>query len=366
LFLSLIDNVRGPFFPDVLQDLQLNATLGSLFFAVTNLFAFVGSSTSHRIVRGNSSLYLMGISSLAMTVGFAAMSRSPSLTIMLPFCALLGWGYGALNLAQNLMISEASAPHRRRRLFSGLHSMYAFASLLAPLIASLFRDLGQGWRECFFTLALLPLGLVWFSWRWRDHQPPPQIHTERLSRHEWWGCALFSLMMAGYLWGEISVSTRLVQWLRADLSFSPELANLYLVGFAMTLFVGRLLFTFLRLNGMNNWRILLFSATAGAGVYFCGLWFSPLWFVVCGLCLAPFFPIAMEQIALSFHGKSAEALGFVLGAGSFSIVLMHVTVGALTDIFGIGRALYVGPLCLATIAVALSFKCWKTESPRLP
>jgi hypothetical protein len=48
--LGLIDNARGPFFPEILKDLELNGTYGSTFFATTSLLAFVGSLSSHRFL----------------------------------------------------------------------------------------------------------------------------------------------------------------------------------------------------------------------------------------------------------------------------------------------------------------------------
>lgn len=109
-------------------------------------------------------------------------------------------------------------------------------------------------------------------------------------------------------------------------------------------------------EGVDNWRILLVSSVLSCGLYLLGLRHSPLWFLPCGLAMSPFFPVAMEQVSVTFAKKNAEALGFVLGAGSLSVVVMHLTLGVLTDAFGVGNALYIGPVSLLIVAVGLIVK----------
>lgn len=354
LILSMLDNLRGPFFPELIGDLHLNGTASSAFFAVTNLFSFLGSWTSHRILRSKSSLQLMAASSVFVGLGFAGIALSPKFGWLMVGCMVFGWAYGALNLAQNVMVFEGSSPVRRRQLFSGLHSMYGLASLLAPLMASAFLDTGLSWRQAFLIMgvfpALTPLLLKSF------HTPPPpqEKNAEELTRREWLLCLIFSSMMAGYLWGEISASSRLVLWLRTDLAFTPEKANLYLSGFFLALLAGRTLFTLVRFPKCGNWRILTASAGLSALTYALGLRYSPLWMVAAGLMMAPFFPVAMEQVSCLFHKKSAQALGFIIGFGSLSVVVMHMTVGMCTDFFGISRALIIGPTTMAMVFIALT------------
>ncbi len=364
LVLGLIDNIRGPFFPDILADLGLNATIGAWFFATTSLLAFLGSWTSHRIVKAHSALFLMGVSSIALGAGFAIISRVHTLLLLIPACALFGWGYGALNVSQNVMVYQESAPRLRRRLFAGLHSMYGIAAFIAPFVASGFRWMGATWRECFATLPFLAIAVVILSWSFKSKGKAAEPQHERLSHTEWMACAVFSVMMAGYLWGEISISTRLVQWLRADRLFDPDQANFYLGAFCFTLLAGRVVFSAVSFSRISNWTILLVSSALGAVTYAMALTHSPLWIVVSGLVMSPFFPIAMEQISLTFKSKSTEALGFVIGAGSGSVVLMHVTLGALTDAFGVGNALFAGPVCLALVAISLSVRAFRLPKSR--
>ena len=353
LILSLLDNLRGPFYPELIADLQLSATAGSAFFAVTNLFSFIGSWSSHRILKHRSSLQLMTVSSVFVGFGYAAIALSPRYGYLLGACMLFGFAYGALNLAQNVMVFEGSPPLRRRQMFSGLHAMYGLASLAAPLLASVFIESGYSWGQGFLIMAALPaltllmLGHVKAKPSLREKPVEPLTHTE------WTYCLIFSTMMAGYLWGEISATSRLVLWLRRDHGFTPELANLYLSGFFLALLCGRMIFTVLHFQNFGNWRILMISAGLSSVCYALGLYASPIWMVVSGLTMAPFFPVAMEQVSRLFPEKSAQALGFIIGFGSLSVVVMHMTVGIFTDHFGIARALTLGPTTLAMVFCAL-------------
>lgn len=353
LVLSLLDNLRGPFFPELIQSLQLSATAGSAFFAMTNLFSFLGSWTCHHVLRKRTTLQLMGASSVFVGLGYASISFSPKFGWLMVSCMVFGFSYGALNLAQNVMVFEGSSPLRRRQMFNGLHAMYGLASLAAPLLASVFIENGFSWRQSFLVMAVLPLLTPLLLRRVKSPPRMSEKPAEPLSRPEWIYCAIFSTMMAGYLWGEISLVSRMVLWLRVDHSFPPERANLYLSGFFLALLCGRTFFTLVHFERLGNWRILTGSAGLSAICYALGLYVSPFWMIVSGLTLAPFFPTAMEQVSRLFPEKSAQALGFIIGFGSLSVVIMHMTVGLLTDHYGITNALTLGPCTLTMVFAAL-------------
>jgi MFS family permease len=367
---GLIDNVRGPFFPEILGDLHLNGTRGSLIFATTSLLAVAGSWTSHRFIQRRSSVHLLAVASLLMSLGFMGVAFSPNYGLILFGSAVLGFGMGLMNLAQNLIVVEASPPHQRRRWMNGLHSMYGIAALWAPFIATFFRGQGLSWRHCFFALGFLPLALAGVSARAPAAKAVEARGAAALSRREWRICALFAVMVALYLWGEISVSTRMVLWLRTDRGFDADRADLYLGAFFLALLTGRVFFSFVHMARLGNWLIMWGSAGAATALYMAGLRWSPVFLAAGGLGLAPFYPIAMEQASMLFKEKTAQALGFVIGFGSLSVVIMHVTIGALSDSIGLTEALMVGPFALGAIFLGLSWLLYyrrrKMASPRPP
>lgn len=354
LMLGLLDNVRGPFFFEILQDLHLSGTAGSAFFAVASLLATVGSWYSHALLKNRDPLKVMAIVSVIFAFGMAAISRAPSFVFLLAGSAVFGWGYGTLNALQNVTVSAAAPVASRRRYLNGLQSMYGLAAWLAPLTATSLRLAGLDWRTVFLGLAFLPLVMAVPAWlkqgNLRLHaEGPAPIWTGRDKKL----CVGFAALLAVYLWGELSISTRLVLWLRTQQGFSAEAADAQLALFFLLLLVGRMTLAFVHLKSVSNWMILMCAALLSALLYLLGLFVSPLFVALCGLTLAPFYPVIMDQIAHTFGGKTPKAMGIIIAVGNLSIMAMHLAVGVLTDLSNLSSALMVGPVALILTGGAL-------------
>ncbi|MGE4132716.1 MAG: sugar MFS transporter [Bdellovibrionales bacterium] len=363
-FLGLIDNIRGPFYPEILESFQLTSTRGSWFFAITSLFGFLGSWLSHRLVHRYSSLALLQVSSVIFALGFLAISQSSTAPMLWASCAIFGLAFGCLNLAQNSLVGEAAPLAHRRRVFAGLHSMYSLAAMAAPLVASGFRQLGWTWPSVFLTLAGLPVvGVVVVALKRissrsanQDREPPRSLRPEEKRL-----LPLYALMMAGYLWGEISVTTRMVYWLRTDHGFTPDAANFCMAGFCTLFLAGRVLFSLVSFHKWDNWRILLVCAAGSSLFMLGGLAIHPFVMMLAGLTLAPFFPVAMEQANVRFGAGAAQAMGSIIGFGSLSIVLMHLSVGFISDRASISTALYLCAGILMLVSALLAIRVWSAS-----
>lgn len=355
LTLGLLDNMRGPFFPEILRDLALSGTSGGAFYGATSLAAFLGSWFCHRLTRGRNVLVVLGTSSLVFALGYGGVSRAENFPTLIFFCVVFGWAYGMVNVLQNVMVCEASTPQNRRRLLNGLQSMYSLASLLAPLGASAMRGFGLDWRATFFSLAFFPLFVGVFSFAASrkglvDRSADPQP----LKGREWWLCAAFALLLAAYLWGELAISTRLVIWLRTTQEFTPDAADIQLAIFFFGLLFGRLSLAIVPLAKIGNITILMFAAFGTAVLFVLGLTVSPYLLALCGFTISPFFPVLVDETSTAFGAKSAQAVGTVIGVGNLSIMAMHLTIGSLTDIFDLTTALYCGPAALLLVGFALA------------
>lgn len=358
LVLALLDNVRGPFYPDVIKEFGLSNTLGSLFFAFSSMVSFLSCLSAHRFLHRYNSVVLLTWSSLFLGLGFLGMSLSPHYSLVLVSCLVFGAGYGGLNLAQAVLIGSAATGERRRKLFSGLHSMYALASLVAPLLATLSREFGLSWRLAFLGFSMLPFLMALWSWRHSGHvsllKPAVTSRPTPLNAGEWRLTLAFSIIMSIYLWGEISLSTRSVLWLRTRREVSANAADLYLSGFFLLLLLGRIYGGYMGFGRMSNRLVLSLSAILGALLYLIGLNFWPLALVFSGLAMAPFYPILMDEISNAFQHKSQQALGFVIGAGSLSVVGMHLFIGFVSDLGGLTTALELCAGLLLVIPVFLT------------
>ena len=350
-----MDNLRGPFFPEIIQDLQLSATAASSFYAATALSGFIGSFTSHRLLKGRDVLAVLTVMSVIFSVGFAGVSQSYHYSTLIFFCVVFGFAYGFLNVLQNLLVSEASSPLKRRRLLNGLQGMYGIAAFLAPATASLMRELGFSWRASFLVVATLAMAVPLMSWLKRGihlhaHETAP---AEKLRGREWGMVGFLAVILCVYMWGELSASTRLVLWLRTEKGFDPQSADFQLGLFFLGMLTGRLTFSFLSFENFNNRTILMMSALASSAMYLAGLHGWPWLISLSGLAFAPFFPVMMDEISTTFKRKSSQALGLIIGFGNMSIMAMHLTVGVLTDTFGLTAALHCGPAAMAIVFVLL-------------
>lgn len=361
--LGVLDNLRGPFFPDILNDFSVNSSSGGIFFGLTSLFAVIGSFAGQKAAVRTSALHVLIGASMIFSAGFFVIGVAPTWTWACVGAALFGLAFGALNYSQNALVLESAPGHIRRQMMNGLHSMYGLAALAAPLTASLFRGLGCSWRLTYMIAALLPwILLLWIG----QYVKRPVQHEERRSaiplyRDEWRLALFFGLIVSGYMWGEISLTTRMVQWLRSDLGYGPTAANFLMGGFCASLLAGRILFSLIHFPMFTNWDILRFSSLGSAVTFALGVKIHPLFLILSGFTMAPFFPVAMDQINSTFGDKSSQALGFVISFSSLSIVVMHVAIGLATDAFGLSRTLLVFVGVLVLVYASLEYIARRTR-----
>lgn len=362
LVLGWMDNIRAPFFPDLIHSLHLDGTSSSLFYVSASLAAFLSSWYASRFLKAVPSLRLMKGALVLMGGGFILIAASRTFAGLLIDSTIFGIGFGFLTNAQNIIVQESAPPRWRRRIFSGLHSMYAASALLAPLTAALLLDAHMGWRRAFMGLGVLALAFfVYLQLFERSRGPTDHSHSAPSKIPAKW-LWLVGFSVALYMFGEVSATSRLVLWMRDFKQDSAQTANLYLAMFCALLLVGRLSFSFLA--SWSNVRILCVSAWSAAVFYALGLSVHPLFLVVAGLLMSPFFPISMDHISELFGAQAPEALGFSLGLCSLMVVVLHFTLGILTDMVGLTAALWVGPAGLVAVGAMVIWTNSQRETLR--
>jgi MFS transporter, FHS family, glucose/mannose:H+ symporter len=292
----------------------------------------------------------MLIASLFFGIGFALIAQAPNWILLVLACAFFGWAFGTLNVTQNILVCEASSERARRQWLSGLHAVYGVSALVAPLLTSFLREAGFNWRQAFMLLAIPPV-LLAFAGVWnRSPKPLKESAAKPIAGKEWGTIALYAFIMAMYLWGELSASTRLVLWLRAERGFDATQADYLLAGFFLALLAGRLVFTFHSFPKWNNWFILCLSAFLGGVLYLCALHFSPWIAAAAALAMSPFYPVIMDQCSKAFGARSPQAISWIIGVGNLSLVVMHVAIGWVGDMWGVTAALHLGAVALLAVA----------------
>lgn len=365
LVLGFLDSVRGPFYPDIIIDLKLSDTLGSLFFVLVSVMTIFSGQVTPEFVRRFGLQNAVRAGHSFLIAGALGISVAPNFPLLAVACVTFGIGFGFINVGQNLLIIEGAKPHRQRQLLSGLHSIYAIASLLAPVCVSFLKLAGADWRRGFLLFTLLPIGGFLFTFLSKSEKPAANP-TEPVFKSadersfvkglsEWKGFFVYATQISLYIAAELALSTRLVLLMRRQYGMSDVTAPQYLTGFFALLLMGRLIFTFFSFSKFSNHRIISACLASSALFFTFGLISSPYWLLLCGLSMAPVFGLSMDYLTEVFPKKSEAAIASTLAISGIYIITMHFVIGVLTEHFGIGKALFLAPAFLAISFVMLQF-----------
>lgn len=360
LFLyGLIDNSRGPVFPELLKDFSVGDGVGSLFFSVASASALVANLTGPWWLKRWGETKALRAFALLQTAALALLAASRDYAVLLVGSTLFGLGMGGLGLLVNVLTAIASPAEHRRRLMSGLHCMYGISSLLAPFMVTALYEAGSGWRAVFALLALGPLFVVVASFGAKDPSPAPVATTAALAdegegalplRRLTWYCAVISI----YVIVEILIGTRLVLHARRDLGYGVEDANRLLSAFFLAMFAGRFFFAVVRVP-FSHVALQFAAILSTSASIIAGLLAHPGFLALSGLTMSFYYPVTMARLSDELGTRTGTAMSWVLTVQSVGLLAMHAGIGALTDAVGLGRALWVGPVCLALVTVLLAF-----------
>ncbi|MCO5170845.1 MAG: MFS transporter [Planctomycetes bacterium] len=349
--IGLLDNARAPLFPDVLSGLTLSDAEGAWLFAAASAGGGVGSLLTRLVLARARPRQAMWGGLLVAAAGVHVMGTSRGLPGLVVGSALFGVAFGALSLIQGALIQRGVPPAAQRRAFSGLHSMYGAASLLAPLLVAAGGRLGLDWRGALQLLACAPLALLALTARLGDPPLAPAADPARAAAPAPPGRALLVCLMAAvYVAAELSVSTRLPLHLQR-LGWSPDQAALGLSAFFACLLLGRVLLGVVRTTRTHR-EVL--AASAGASFLLAGLGLAahPTFLCLTGLTMAPFFPTASALVADEFPGAFDRVMSTLLALVCVCVMLTHAGLGALSDAFELRRALWLAPaLLLVTLGL---------------
>lgn len=361
LSLSLIDNARGPAYPDILEYFNMSNSRGAFLFAWASFAGLLSNLTARwwlpklGVVNGAMvALFLIALGSF-----FFGEAQNHGVWLLDFASFVLGLGFGTASVSMNLLIAKGAPPLRRRQFFAGLHSIYGFGSLSAPLLLSVFIAASFDWASFFRWFALVPLitlTLAFFqvqrSTRGKEKikkekksLAPPITLSHRLS---------YGLVFGLYVASEIIVSSRLVLFLYSAKDVDLLTARTALSVFFLTLLGGRLLFAVVPIKGTGkSW--LIGSCLSTIALYFLSLTVHPLLLAFSGLTMSYFFPVAMDWLTQIFNEGLEWMTASVLTTISVTLVLMHLGFGVIADYLGIDMAMALIPLLQMMCIVLLIF-----------
>lgn len=361
--LGLLDNVRGPYFPDIAKALALSDSKSAFLFVTTSFVSFLIGRSVPALLTQMNVLNLLRLGHLSMGVGFVGLASMQGLYSMIAAAAVFGIGFGTVNVAQNILILEGSPVGLRRRLLSGLHSVYAFASLFSPLVVATLFELQFDWREGFLVLAAVPLFAFFYSFFCREQESERTQGSAIPMRHNPRQIIWFSLGLGFYVVAEVLIATRLVLYLTRQFGFDTAQASYYLTAFFVLMLMGRLLFTFVHFAVFSNRQIVRLCLLGATFVFTVGLFVSPLLLVLSGVFMGPVFGVSIDYASEVFKSGVATALSKILALQALLIVGMHYLVGVLSQYFGISVALALGSVFMLASLLIVHFEPWRRLEP---
>jgi FHS family glucose/mannose:H+ symporter-like MFS transporter len=354
--LGVVDNGRGPIYPDLLNDFGLNDSRGALFFATTAFFSLFnnlfGTLWLKRLGSYHAFQFFLGLQALSPLAIWLSTSFMGSLV----GAAMLGIAMGGLGVTQNILVGEAAPPEKRRQAFAFLHGLYCGSSFVAPIAISALYLLHMTWRASFLCLALPSVLLLIATFFHRpikvhdEAEAPRFTFTPPERRAVQWIAG--TVMM--YVMAELLISTRLVLYLRRELGFEVTHANSYLAWFYGLMFVGRVGPALLP-RSLPALTVMRLSAAVGSVGLLLGIIWNPLWFLPAGLAMAPWFPATMSYIQEEYGAVRSATFAWVFTLHGTGIMIMHLATGWLTDLFGLRIALGIGPFALGIVSLLLLF-----------
>ena len=361
--LGIIDNSRGPIYPELLSLFNINKTQGSLVFSIASLSGFLISIFSKHWIR---LLGILGSTRLALILDIIACFLMGTVSAgfegyiqFLIAGVILGTSMGIKGITLNVMINIASSIKKRRQVYAGLHSMYGVASFCAPLIFGyIFRNQFD-WKNYFLILSILPFIFFIFSFKAKEvvHQSTNQTNSGIKFSHIKYYALLFSLYVAS----EIIVSSRLVLYLGEAYQIKQSDGAYLLSGFFTFLLIGRVFFS-LREVRMSGEKLLFISLVSSVLISVFSLIFYPPLLILNGLSMSFFFPSGMDWLGSLFKDNATYVISIVMVSVGAGLVSVHFLFGSISDTLSIRYSMWIIPIMLSICLYLLQFKLEKPSS----
>jgi MFS family permease len=297
-----------------------------------------------------------------LLIGQLVMSVAPGFWVLIFGVFFFGFSLGLMGVIQNmLVVQEIPAGPLKNKILSGLHSMYAGSSLVAPMLVNLVVWMQPSgiavWRLCFVAGAvfcILIFALSFWGPAIDDKMASPHA---RVSDSDDRGAQIyFAIALSSYVLAEILVSSRMALYMRRQYLSDLSQSSWYTAGFFVSLLCSRVLFSFWSPRVKLKTQLLTCLGLAVLSLLF-GLYVHPMGLALSGFFMGPFYPLMMVQLGHVFHRSISQALSWAISLSSLFVVFMHVLVGVMTDAWGLQTAFLMGPIfCLISFAMIGSYE----------
>ncbi|MCK5884654.1 MAG: MFS transporter [Bacteriovoracaceae bacterium] len=353
--LSLIDNGRGPAYPDILSFFKIEASVGSWMFSLATAFSLLTYLTARfwlprlRALNGaRAGLVFLGLSSVMLALS----GHTISLPLLFISSCVMGVGVGLSSATMNLLVIRGTLPEVRRKYLSGLHAVYGLSSLLAPLILSGLLMMGFSWITFFWFTAGVCFAVLAASLSSKGAGSDKEDNSATLKKGPLVAKLLVCSMMGLYVSSEIALSSRLPLYLKLNYGMSIEMAGNYLSAFFFFLMCGRLLFA-LKHFPISNFKLMTGSLVSSLILFFLGHFVDPLFYPLIGFANGPFFPTAIDTISKRYKESSDDMITWTFAAIGMIMTVMHIGFGQITTHYGVETAFLLIPFLAILSLISL-------------
>lgn len=360
LFLyGLLDNIRGPIFPDLIKKFELTNLSGSYFFSLNSLIFMISAGLAPLILKRFGYLLVFRVALILIFVSQVMAALAPQYSWFLMSSLLMGSGVGVISVMQNIWVLIASPANSLPKIMNGLHAQYAAASLLAPLLVSFVFSQSLGFQFVYWMSAGISLLMIIYAFSITQIMQPAFAAVTSSSDapvKRWsWDYLGFAVLLSSYVAGEVLISSRMTQFMIDQHGLTKSIASLWTSTFFVGLLGGRLLFTFIRFE-MPPRQILVRLYAVVLAMQLLGIWAHPIFLIVTGLVLGPIYAMTMTLVKEDFPEAMEKVTAIATVVTGVFIITMHSLAGYLTDLYGIQKALILATAFFSIGWLLLIFK----------
>jgi MFS transporter, FHS family, glucose/mannose:H+ symporter len=348
LLIGVLAASYGPLLEHLVRRFGISLPQAGSVFTAHFAGALVGVFVSMWAMKRVSGRTAIWASQGCLAVGCAGVALAPSWPVFLAAVAVVGLGFGGLDLGLNQLVAHSQGP-RRSALINALNSAYGFGSVAGPiLISRLSQDhlTALYGSAAVLAVVLIPAAAgIKGRLPFMPRTPGRSAEAHEHSRRD----VLVVIFLVAFIF-YVGVETGVGGWMPSHLEsigfHSLEAASIT-SGFWLALAIGRLLAVLIPdrvpprlvvISGSAIASVALLAALNGQA--------APIAYIVAGLAIAPIFPTALVWLARLRPGDS-RATSWMFPATMVGGGVIPPAIGVAIAWFGIGWA----PAVLAAVAV---------------
>ncbi|MCB0420766.1 MAG: MFS transporter [Bdellovibrionales bacterium] len=353
---GFVDNLRGPFYPLILDHFKLSTHQGSWFWAWASVSAFLVNITSPLWLSQLSGLRWMAIGLVSLAFGPISLGLSlwfNSQSVLWVSTFFWGLGFALINQMVSLFIIKIGDSQKRRRLMGGAHATFGLSAMMAPLAINFWMKNQQPDNyRWFFFFAVIPLTVFLMTMFLKEGPRFQPVKRETAISVRVW--IRWALLFGSYIALEVLVSSRLILYLKESVGLAAEESHFQLTLFFLMMLLGRLVLAFVSISIYGR-SLLLLSVLGTLLFLYIGIFYLYHFLAVCGFSMAFFFPVVMDVMAEEYGSSSEQLVPLAFSGVDAFLVIFHLGFGQMVFRFGIDKAMYLNLALAVWVLILILF-----------